>query len=73
VWDGSGRWRLFVHEGPSKLDHAVVDPDRVLLLDLDWTNNSRTVADPGWLAPVKWASKWLVWAQDLLQTFGSYV
>jgi hypothetical protein len=73
VWDGSYRWRLFVHEGPSKLDYAVVDPGRVLLLDLDRTNDSRTVEDPGWLVPVKWASKWTVWVQDLMQTFSFYV
>jgi hypothetical protein len=73
LWDGRYRWRLFVHEGPSKLDYAVVDPDRILLLDLDRTNDSREVEDPGWLVPAKWAAKWLIWAQDLLQTFSFYV
>jgi len=73
LWDGRDRWRLLVHEGPSKLDYAAVDPDRTLLLDLDWTNNSREVRDPGWLAPAKWASRWLVWAQDLLQTWTFFV
>lgn len=72
-WDGRSRWQLFVHEGPSKLDHAVIDPERVLLLDLDASNNSRWRQDPGWLAPAKWSSKWLVWLQDLIQTFTAFV
>ncbi len=73
VWDGRARWRRFVHEGPSKLDHAVVDPERTLLLDLDRTNDSLLREDPGWLAPAKWSSKWLVWLQDLMQTFTAFV
>lgn len=73
VWDGRARWRRFVHEGPSKLDYAVVDPERTLLLDLDRTNDSLVREDPGWLAPAKWSSKWLVWFQDLMQTFTAFV
>ena len=73
VWDGRSRWRRFVHEGPSKLDHAVVDPERTLLLDLDRTNDSLLREDPGWLAPAKWSSKWLIWFQDLVQTFTAFV
>jgi len=32
--------KLFVEERGSKLLYAVVDPERKLLLDLDYTNNS---------------------------------
>ncbi len=71
-WDGRARWKLFVHQGPAKLHHAVVDPDGVLLLDLDRTNNSRLVHPAGHLAAAKWASKWMIWAQDLLQTFAFF-
>lgn len=73
LWDGRERWRLFVHEGPSRLRHTVVDPDRTLLLDLDFTNNSRLREDPGRLAAAKWASKWMIWLQDLMQSFTFYV
>jgi hypothetical protein len=73
LWDGRYRWQLFVHEGPSKLRYAAVDPERTLLLDLDYTNNSRLRKDPGWLAPAKWASKWMIWLQDLLQTSTYFV
>jgi len=72
-WDGRSRWKKFTHRSQSKLDHAIVDPDRVLLLDEDYTNNSR-YREPGdrWPA-VKWASKWLVWLQEILQSFAYFV
>ncbi len=71
-WDGKERWKLFVEERPSRLEYAVVDPERVLLLDLEYTNNSK-LAEPETLAADKWASKWMVWLQDLLMTFTFFV
>jgi Peptidase family M1 domain len=72
-WDGKGRWTMLVEEKPFKLSYAVVDPDRVLLLDLDYTNNSRRLKSAATFPAVKWASKWMVWFQDLLSTFGYFV
>jgi hypothetical protein len=71
-WDGKARWRLFVEERGAKLRHAVVDPERVLQLDLDLTNNSRKLDKGGELAAWKWGSKWMIWLQDLLQTFAFF-
>ncbi len=72
-WNGEERWKLFVEQHPAKLAYAVVDPERVLLLDLDYTNNSRKLSpDPG-LAAGKWASKWMAWLQDFLMTFTFFV
>ncbi len=71
-WDGKERWKLFAEERPSKLAFAAVDPERVLLLDLDYTNNSR-LREAEHLAAGKWASKWMVWLQDLLMTFAFFV
>jgi hypothetical protein len=71
-WDGKERWRLFVVERPSKLKHAIVDPDHKLVLDINYTNNSR-VLEPAATVPVlKWTSKWMVWLQDLLATFAFF-
>lgn len=72
-WDGEYRWTLFVEERPAKLDYAIVDPDRTLLLDLYYTNNSRRVESRAELPARKWASKWMVWLQDLLTTFAFFV
>ncbi len=67
-WDGRSLWTLLVEERPAKLRHAVVDPERVLVLDLDYTNNSR-LRDPEPALPVaKWASKWMLWLADYLGT-----
>jgi hypothetical protein len=71
-WDGLYRWTRFSEEGPSKLVSATVDPERVLLLDVNYTNNSKLV-EPGDLWPAfKWAAKWLVWVQDLMHTLAYF-
>jgi len=71
-WDGEERWKLYVHEGPARLEWAAVDPDRVLLLDLDYTNNSRRVEPRSTLPAVKWGSKWMLWLQDMLASFAFF-
>ena len=53
---------------------AEVDPDRVLLLDVNFTNNSRTLAAARRAAAArKWTSTWLGWLQDALLTFAFFV
>lgn len=69
-WDGQDRWHRYSFQKPVRLEYAVVDPDRKLLLDIDPTNNSRyRSSDEGFaLATRKWAFKWLFWLQNLLET-----
>ena len=71
-WDGRERWRLYRYARPSKAKQAVVDPDRVLLLDLKYTNNSRTLQPRAGEASRKWMLTWIAWAQDLLMTYGFF-
>jgi hypothetical protein len=71
-WDGRYRWQLFVEERATKLAWAEVDPDRVLALDIYPSNNSRRRESSARLPAVKWASKWLVWFQDLLLGYGFF-
>jgi hypothetical protein len=68
-WDGRERWKLFVMEGPSPAVSAIVDPDRVLLLDVDYTNNSRSVEPEAAAAATKGALFWATWLQDLVLTW----
>ena len=68
AWDGRARWHQITEEGPSELAYAVVDPDRTLLLDLDYTNNSRLRTPSAEFPARKWGAKWMVWLQDLLTT-----
>ncbi len=68
-WNGAERWKSFVVVHEAKLDHAVVDPDRVLLFDESYTNNSRFLQSPTKLGTAKWASKWMLWLQETLAAF----
>ena len=71
-WDGQARWKLYVEERGSKLAYAVVDPERKLMLDLYYTNNSKRLEPDAKLPARKWASKWMIWFQDLLTTFAFF-
>jgi hypothetical protein len=72
-WDGAGRWTKFRWERPARAASAEVDPRRVLLLDVDLTNNSRTLEPQAGAAATKWSLRWLVWLQDLMLTYGFFV
>ncbi len=67
-WDGRDRWKMFTYERGVEAVSAQVDPERVLLLDIDYVNNSRTLEPRGDEAATKWMLKWMVWLQDLLLT-----
>ncbi len=68
-WDGQSRWEHVVVERPSRLLHAIVDPNRELLLDLRYSNNSMTLKPTAGFPAKKWASKWMIWLQDALASF----
>lgn len=67
-WDGKDRWKRFKYQGPVKVRRAVVDPERKIALDVDPSNNA-------WLdekgvarrAACKWAGRFLLWLQNLLE------
>jgi hypothetical protein len=46
-----------------------VDPNRVLMLDVNYTNNSRTLQPRASEASLKWSLKWMAWLQDVLVTY----
>jgi hypothetical protein len=72
-WLGRDRWRAFVFERRVKARSAVVDPDRVLLLDVDITNNSYALEPRAGRAATTWALEWMVWLQDLLMVYAFFV
>jgi Peptidase family M1 domain len=73
-WEGVERWKLFEVDRPVRAAYAQVDPERVLLLDRNYTNNSATLtADAAATAARKWSLTWLVWLQDHLLTYGFFV
>jgi hypothetical protein len=72
-WDGADRWKLYAYDRPSEALAAQVDPNRVLLLDVNVTNNSKTLAPRGPRAATKWSAKWMVWLQDCLLSWAALV
>jgi hypothetical protein len=72
-WDGQERWRAYTYEKRGRAVSAVVDPNHVLLLDMNYTNNSRSEQARGRAAADKWSIAWMVWLQDLLLTWSFFV
>jgi hypothetical protein len=72
-WDGRDRWKLLVYDRASAAVSAEVDPDHVLLLDVNRTNNSHTLAPRARAAGRQWAGRWWLWLQDLVITYGAFL
>ena len=68
-WDGADRWKAFYFERTGAATTAQVDPERVLLLDVNYTNNSKTTAPKTAEAATKWSLAWMLWLQDLMLTW----
>ena len=72
-WDGQARWQTYFYEKPTRAVSVQVDPDRVLLLDVNYTNNSITLRPKSREAADRWTLKWVVWLQDLLMDYAFFV
>ena len=72
-WDGRDRWIAFRFEKPSRAVSVVVDPDAVLLVDINRTNNSWTLEPAAAQAATRWSARWAMWLQDLLLTYAFFV
>jgi hypothetical protein len=72
-WDGRDRWKAFELPGGARAVSAEVDPENVLLLDVNRTNNSASVRPAAGGAATKWSLAWLLWLQDHLLTYGFFV
>jgi hypothetical protein len=73
TWDGRERWKAFEVERPARAVSVQVDPERVLLLDAHYTNNSKTLEPRTSAAGRKWSLTWLIWLQDHLLTYGFFI
>jgi len=72
-WNGRGRWTAFTYERAVPAAYAVVDPERILLLDINRSNNSFTTTPVADAAARKWMLKWMVWLQDALATYSFFI
>jgi hypothetical protein len=71
-WDGADRWRAFQYDRRTRVRSVEIDPDRVLTLDLNYTNNSWTARPRAAEAAKKWALRWLTWLQTVMLTYAFY-
>jgi len=71
-WNGVERRTIYVYNRSSQAAAVRVDPSRVLLLDVNYTNNTRTLQPRADEASLKWGLKWLVWLQDLMLTYAFF-
>jgi hypothetical protein len=72
-WDGKERWVRFVYPRPERVVKVEVDPYHKLVLDVNTSNNSWVKDAPAKKAAFKWATKWMVWLQHLLEFFAFFV
>jgi len=73
TWDGRAREKTFRYRSPARAVTAVVDPDRILLLDVRRTNNGRSVTPRSGAAASRWAVLWIVWLEHALLSYGALV
>jgi hypothetical protein len=71
-WNGADRWHQFRYRKAARIRTAEVDPDRVLLLDLNYTNNSWTAQPRAAEASRKWTLRWLTWFEEVLLTYAFF-
>lgn len=72
-WDGADRWKLYSYLRRASIVSAEVDPKRVLLLDINRTNNSKTLRPVTSRAATKWSLAWMVWLEDCLLSWAALV
>ena len=72
-WDGRDERKTFSYRSDSPAVSATVDPDRVLVLDFNRTNNSRTLVPQTGAAATSWAARWLLWFEHAVLTYAALV
>ena len=70
-WDGKDRWLKIRTTTPEKLEWAEVDPQRKILLDVDWLNNVRRVEADG-RASTWWSARVMFWVQNILASVAGF-
>ncbi|MFQ5709944.1 MAG: M1 family metallopeptidase [bacterium] len=71
-WDGKARWARFDYLKEAKVAKVEVDPEHKLVLDFDYSNNTWLQKSEAKSAARKWASKWMMWLQNLMEFFAFF-
>jgi hypothetical protein len=70
-WNGKNRTKEFIFEGNSKIVKAVVDPERKILADSNYLNNSKQI-DLHQGGIYKYVLKFLFWLQNIMQSIAFF-
>ena len=73
AWDGRDVRRELVYRSRSRAVSATVDPDQRILLDVNRTNNSSTIAPQAAAAATRWALRWMAWLEHAMLTYAALV
>jgi hypothetical protein len=71
-WSGKDRWRAFDYRLKVPVTTVEVDPDRVLMLDVRYTNNSWTSQPKAAEASQRWSLRWLTWMEEVLLSYAYF-
>jgi len=69
TWDGRDRTRTFKMVRAEQLEWVDVDPDRKVLLDVNWLNNGWR-REPDGRPAANWYTRWMFVVQTLISTLG---
>ena len=72
-WDGRRTTKTFSYVSASPVVRVEVDPDYVLALETNRTNNTWTAAPRRGAAARRWAARWAVWLQNALASYAFFV
>ncbi len=64
-WDGVERWVKYKYTRSAALRSAEIDPLHQIALDVNMSNNSRTL-ETDHRPALKWSARWFLWIQNLL-------
>jgi len=71
TWDGKSRTKEFAYERPEKIIRAQIDPEKKIMIDIDFHNNSLTTK-PKKAVIWKYTLKFLFWLQNAMQSFSVF-
>jgi hypothetical protein len=65
-WDGADVWKRLVYVRDVEVERVDIDPERKLVLDVDYANNSMYGKKEPYAA-LKWALRWMFWLQHFFE------
>lgn len=71
-WNGASTWTSFSYRRAARVTQVDVDPNHVLLLDINMTNNSWTATPQTRGAMKRWTLRWITWAEEVLLSYAFF-